>query len=150
MMLIVKNSKNHKETVYKINKSEDLQDVFDEYPMAERIAIHSDSLEDAIKNIANYISRSSHYDAWIHSGVHKSEKIIKEKEPEDIKLDLQDDESFALSIKLWAEKMSEKKRGMQRDNTFVPDPGRLRNSKLDELGPVTGMDRIKDRIKEFK
>lgn len=150
MMLTVKNSMNNEEVTYKLNKPEDFQAIFDEYPMAERIAIHSDSTEDAAKNIAAYISRSSYYDAWIHSGVHKTEVEPEKEEPKDVRLDLQNNDSFSLSVKLWAEKMAEKRRGIHRDNTFTPDPGRLRDKKLDEQDPVTGMDRIKAKIEEFK
>lgn len=148
MILTVRNTVTNEETNYKIHKAEDFDEIFDHYPRALDIALRSDSIQDAAEKIAKYIGAGSRVFAWVHSGVQKSEDVATnlDKDPEPTTLKLHDKEGFKTTFNLWAEKRAESKRGLPRDTSFAPDPGRIREDEPDQ--PMTQMDRLKARIEE--
>lgn len=153
MILTVRNVLTHQEKNYKIHKAEDFDEVFEDYPRALDIALRSSSIQDAAEEIAKYIASGSRVFAWVHSGVQKSEDEIVNEFSSDHKpktLKLHDKEEFRAAFNLWAEKRAEAKRGLPRDSSFAPDPGRLRDKDLDADGPLTPMEKLKARIEESK
>ena len=148
MILTIRDIMTKSETSYPLRKVEDFKVLFDRYPSAENIALRSNSVEDAIHKIAEYINHSSRLSVRLHDDVSKSEPEMEETKPKDVKLKVSSVESFAMSLKLWGEERKEEDRGIHRDSTYSPDPGYQKDP--DPEVPVTPMERIKRRIEDEK
>ncbi len=151
MILTVRNIVTKREKYYKLHKPEDFNIIFGIYPRTLDIALKSDSVKDAAKRIAAYIDSSSRYHAFIANEMKKSEQSQEEQQqPKDVRLQTESGDAFATAFKAWADKRFEGGRGLSRDTTHVPDPGRARTKEEDRGYPITSMDRIKRRIEEEK
>jgi len=148
MILVVKNLFSNKQESFPLHKVEDFDRLFDLYPWSFEVALKSDSIADAAENIARYIDRSSTVIAYIHNEVAKSEEHAQVKNKAD-GLDIQSLSNFSTSLERWAKKRSEPSSHIARDTTFSPDPGKQRHSELDIDAPITLIDKIKQKIKEF-
>jgi len=130
--------------VFQVNKPEDFDAIYEMYPQAENIALRSSSVSDAALNVAKYIDSNRHVICNVVDGMRKSEEEDEEEEgPKAVKLKVSSIDSFALSLGLWAEKRKKSDRGIHRDTTYTPDPGRLREKELDDPEPITLADKIK-------
>lgn len=151
MIITVRNIITNHEESYALRKLEDFDVIFDHYPWALDVALAADSIQDAAVKIAHYLDRGSRVSVRIHDDVNKHEDDIKfDEKPKNVKLNLRPTSDLKDTFTLWAEKRLEQKRGIPRDSSFTPDPGRVRDKELDEQGPVTAMDKVKARIKEGK
>jgi len=151
MILMIKNIVTKDEETYKIHNVEDFDEIFERFPQTLDLALSSESVEDAAEKIAEYINKGSRLVAHVHSGVQKTEDEIATPEVtrgKASRINLEDQSSFASSFDVWSEKRVNDRRGLPRDTSYTPDPGRIREKKLDEKNPVTQMDKLKAKIKE--
>jgi hypothetical protein len=150
MIFVLKNTINNKEQFFRLREVEDFDYLFHLFPRTHEIALGSDGLEDAARNIAAYISKSSRYHAWVaDNNMIKAEieQAAEAPKPKRLKLD----SKFADKVDLWVQKrIAEDRHLIARDSTFVADPGRLREPELDEKPEKGIIGSIKWAIKQAK
>lgn len=155
MILVLRNTVDNSEKIFKLNNVEDFDYFFKMFPQTYEIALGSDGIEDAARKIADYLSKNSRCEAWvadtsmIKAEIERAETETNPKgsKPKRLKLS----SGFSERFDQWVQKrIAEDRHLIHRDSTYVADPGRLREPALDYVPEKGILGKIRDAIKKVK